>query len=223
MLRHCRHKLAFSKSCWYTSALKNLMSSKEVQQKPWKHQYRSNSNAASSLQTISTDEIQTTFVEPSPLLPITPLQTTQNECKPEVGKVVMLEKFRRCSVNRSYDGHRCERLVKTDPTLPLTDQVRCYNHDMSKSKQAKKAAQLKAVQLKAVKKIANQQNSSRNRASEEIIKALIQQYSPSILGRKKIIPPKKLYDCWDCKYIFFFKKKGSFVIAVDSFFFFFFF
>lgn len=191
MLRHCQHKLAFSKSCWYTSALKNILFSREIKQTPCKQQYRSNTNVASSLQTISDDDIQTTFVAPSPVPPIAPLQMTKNEIKPGVGKVIMLEKYRRCSSIRNYDGAPCKRLVKTDPTAPITDRVLCFNHDNSnKTKQLRKTPQKKA-----------QASPKGNIASEEIIKSLIKQYSPSILGKKKIIPPEKLYDCWDCKYI----------------------
>lgn len=191
MLRLCQHRLAFTKTSWYTFALKSLIpTATEIKRTvPGKYQYRSTTSVASSLET--SDDMQTTFVAPSLLPPIEPLQTGHAIYKSEVEKLVMLEKYRRCSAYRSYDGHRCERLVKTDPSSPITDQVVCFNHNSSKTlKKSKKKVLNKAAELR----------SSENRASEETIDALIRQYSPSILGKRKIVPPQRLYNCWDCKY-----------------------
>lgn len=194
MLRQCQHKLAFSKSSWYTSALRTFIPNSEIKlttTQLWKYQYRSKSSLASSLKSMSSDDMQTTFVTPSPLPLIEPLQLVKNTFKFEAEKIVILEKYRRCSGYRRYDGHRCERLVKTDPSLPITDQVVCFNHDNSrKLKNGKKKVRNKAADIRL----------SENRASEETINSLIQQYSPSLLGKKKIKPAQKLYDCWDCKY-----------------------
>lgn len=190
MLKHCQHKLSFSKESWYNSAMRTFLHYNEnmLTPKTWKYHNRSISSLTCAIKSVSDNDMQTTSVTPSPLPLIEPLQPVKP--KLDMNGIVMLERYRQCTGYRRYDGHRCERYVKTDPSSPITDQVVCFNHDNSKKhKNGKK----KAINKAADKKIRE------NRASDETIGFLLQQYSPSLL-KKTPNNPQKLYDCWDCKY-----------------------
>lgn len=192
MLRHCQHKLAFTKTSWYFNALKAVLPhNKELAAKPWYH-YRSTATLATALK--ENNMRTTTFVTPSPLPIVEPLQSIIETSLPESNST--LDKYQRCTGFRRYDGQRCERLVKIDPAIPMTEHVFCYNHRSYKPPVEKK----KKNSGKHSTKKQTSHYHELNNASEEEINSHIQSYMAPAIEKSMFRAPSKIYDCWDCKY-----------------------
>lgn len=177
MFRHCQHKLAFSKSSWYTCALKAVLSVSEKKVLLGKYQCRPTATLAS---VVGPSDTLSTFIIPPP--PLQPLQSTTVTIPDPIlsapeEPAVIIEKHERCTGFRSYDGQRCERLVRIDPTS-VNDHVLCFNHDPNRPKKGKKKK----------KKLAQT--------------ALNNQVIPAVDVQEKRIfeTPDKIFDCWQRKY-----------------------
>lgn len=141
--------------------------------------------SASTLASIADNETSDFVIQPPPrILPVQPLRIPNSDLreKEEGDKSTLhtpVENFRRCNGFRKYDGQRCERLVRTDPSLPLTDQVLCFNHNPHK---------------KTTKTSKRKQSVKHKRSHVSNINA----NPPVIIKASKIFEaPAKVYDCWN--------------------------
>lgn len=186
MLKQCQGKLSFSKLSWYSHALKAVLPRSEgrsVYIKLSRLQCRS----ASTLASVADNDTSNFVIQPpSRIPPVQPLRIPNSELreKEEGDKFTLhipVENYRRCNGFRKYDGQRCERLVRIDPSLPPTDQVLCFNHNPQK-KSTKTNKRKQPVKHK------------RNHVSSSNANL------PIFKGNKIFEAPAKVYDCWNCNY-----------------------
>jgi hypothetical protein len=189
MLRHCQHKLAFSKSNWYTCALNAILSNTE--KRVLKYQCRPTATLASMLKP-NDNNLSSFIIPPPPLQPLQttpePLQTTPEPLQITLEPVVPVKKvkskhtYRQCNGFRAYDGQRCRRLVRPTSASNSTGEILCFNHDPTREKKGK------TKKSKAMPKLNSHSNNEMNKEQR-------------VLREKRIFStPKRIYDCWHCKF-----------------------